>query len=249
MVSDLKYTLKRLQDDNLDSKGNFYECVLTEAIQNMSTDKLKQLGIDILNGTMMCISIFHVRQLWQQHKSKMFEAMETLEKLVKQVVEDHKNGILVKIMPDALVCFFPDKQINHESILTCLCSAYSLRKHLSTYPIILEQETMKIKINISYGPVYRRSLRIQRKFLYDYHGATVEDVMYEGRKAVIETNEVVTICNNDIMKLIDMRSMQQKLHLLQDNLDLLLNDGLMSMRAAKVKKKGMVDVDRTSSIY
>ena len=192
----------------------FYETALTEAISEMSTEMMKKLNIDIINGTMMKITVLQAKHLWKVHKAKMLEAMEKLETMVKTTVEDIHHGLLVNITPYSFVCFFPDRNKQHSSIIKGLQSACSLQMNLLHEGIILnenddhgkkghndhrtnehDEDSIKIQICIAYGPVYKRALHIQRKVLYDYHGAILDDILYKSN--LLTAFENITICNNN----------------------------------------------------
>lgn len=178
-------------------RKDFYETLLTDATNDLSPEMLKKLGIYIIYGTMMKISIVQITRLWKHHRGKMFEVMETLEKVIKEIVEDMQQGLLVKITPDAFICFFPDKP-QHHSILRSLYSACTLQMHMLNNPIYLEDDLVKVQICISYGPIYKRALHIQRKVLYDYYGEVVDDLLYRVNQMNIpKDSPIVTVCNTD----------------------------------------------------
>lgn len=192
------FTDRKIQDDDAINSQNFYENALTEAISELSSEMLKKLGIDIINGTMMKITVLQAKHLWKIHKGKMLEAMETLEGLIKSTVEDTYNGLLVNITPHSFICFFPDKNKQHSSIIKGLQSACSLQMNLlhqaNQEGIKVGEDHLRIQICISYGPVYKRTLHIQRKILYDYHGAVLDDLLYKSNGLTAFEN--ITICNN-----------------------------------------------------
>src|SRR5689334_1617408 len=88
----------------LSAGKNFYDALLTDAINDLSPEMLKKLGIYIIYGTMMKISITQIASLWKRHLGKMFEVVEMLERVIKEIVEDMQHGLLVKIIPDAFIC-------------------------------------------------------------------------------------------------------------------------------------------------
>src|ERR1044071_5498883 len=123
----------------LSPRRDFYDSMLTEAINDLTPEMLKKLGIYVIYGTMMKISILHIATLWKKHRGNMFEVVENLEKVIKDIVEDVHQGLLVKITPDAFICFFPDKPKNH-SILRSLSTACTLNMHMLSNPMRLEND-------------------------------------------------------------------------------------------------------------
>lgn len=181
---------ENVQDDVRGQNG-FYEYALTEAMQNMTPEQLKKMGIDIMHGTMIGIKILESRHLWQKHKSRMLEAVEMLENMIQETIEIAHGGSLVKIVSDSFLCFFPDKK-KRFSMSRAIHACSALHANLFQHPILFdrhppddknestynsEPDRLRIRICISHGPVYKRTLRIQRKTLYDYHGDAVDDVL------------------------------------------------------------------------
>lgn len=192
-----RHSLTRSLAEEGTARNDFYDTLLTDAINDLSPEMLKKLGIYIIYGTMMRISFADIACMWQRHRGRMFEVVENLEKIIKEIVEDVQHGLLVKITPDAFICFFPDKPKQH-SILRSLLSACTLQMHMMNNPIRLENDLIKVQICISYGPVYKRALHIQRKILYDYYGEVVDDILYRvNHKVIPKESPFVTVCNNN----------------------------------------------------
>jgi hypothetical protein len=199
---------------------SFYESLLTQAIKELPIDRFKKLGIDIIYGTMMKISVLNVRQLWTEYRSKMLETMECLEMKVKNVVENDHQGILVKINPDSFVCFFPQKQreAEYSSMTRCIAAACTLHSdHVEIHNTDNDNnndnsvpiDDVKIHICISYGKVYRKALHLQKKILHDYLGV-VDDVLFKGNNLHFHSSDnneqecepldkIVIICQNNAM--------------------------------------------------
>lgn len=192
---------KEYIQDDLGNKDLIFDTLLTEAIHDLSAEMMKKLGIDIIKGTMMKVTILQVKLMWEKYKWKMLEATEKLELLVKSIVEDAQDGILVKITPESLLCFFPDKQRGMPtSISRSICAANGIYMHLLNDPIRLEDEVLRTSVCLSYGPVYKRALHIQKKILYDYHGSIVDDVLYKCKHLEKpQRDHAITICGNDTM--------------------------------------------------
>src|SRR5689334_20887050 len=118
------------QGEIRDKESEFFETILTEAIHDLSSEMLKKLGIEIIQGTMMSVSIKNVEYLWKKFKSKMLEAVESFETVIRHVVEKTQNGIIVKITPESVICFFADKAKNHQSIRKSLSAASQIQVRL-----------------------------------------------------------------------------------------------------------------------
>jgi len=205
----MMYIHNDVQGEIRDKETDFFETVLTEAIHDLSAEMLKKLGIEIIRGTMMSVSIVNVEYLWKKYKSKMLEAVETFETVIRDVVERAQNGIVVKITPESVVCFFPDKHQNHQSIRKSLSAAGQIQMRLVESPIMLDNEMLKTRLCISYGPVYKRALHIQKKTLYDYHGDIVEDVLCKEKCLwAQDSSSFITVCNNNPKILELLRELQ-----------------------------------------
>jgi hypothetical protein len=154
--------------------------VFTTALKELTPETMKRLNIDKVMGTMMRIAIVDHENLWTTYKGKMIEAVEKLESLIKRIVEA-QQGILVKIVDDSFICFFPDRNRVRSSIHKGVYTGCRLRVELEEHPIHLEDHlnhcTLQIIVFLSYGPTYRRTLHIQRKILHDYYGEVVDNVL------------------------------------------------------------------------
>ena len=151
------------------------------ALKELTPDMMKKLNIDVVKGTMVRIAVVDNDNLWNIYKSKMIMGVEKLESLVKSIIES-QQGILVKIIHDSFICFFPDKSKARSSIFKTVYAACKLRTELEEHPIYLEDDngnscTLQVVIFLSYGTTYKRSLHIQRKLLHDYYGEIVDNVL------------------------------------------------------------------------
>ena len=173
------------------------------ALKELTPDMMKKLNIDVVTGTMVRIAIVNNDSLWDTYKSKMIEAVERLESIVKSTVES-QQGILVKIIHDSFICFFPDRNRVRSSIFRSIYSACKLRSELEDNPIYLDDgypscecpdgdqcrnapHTLQIVVFLSYGSAYRRSLHIQRKILHDYYGEIVDNILTAANEHVNST--------------------------------------------------------------
>jgi hypothetical protein len=154
--------------------------IFMAALKELTPDMMKKFNIDLVTGTIVRIAIIDNDAMWTKFKSKMIEAVEKLESLVKRIVES-QNGILVKIINDSFICFFPDRNKVRSSIFKSIYATCQMRSELEQHPIYLESDKhdgiLQIVIFLSYGSTYRRTHYIQRKILYDYYGEIMDNIL------------------------------------------------------------------------
>jgi hypothetical protein len=183
VLEDLKCTSSPMEAEiGIEQKTSDF----TKAIMDMEKNNpelLRLLGIKQQWGTVMRISIANVQDLWSQYNREMFKVQEELEKLVKLHVEDQGNGIIVKVTEDhSIICFFVDgkdksTKAGKQSMLNCMQACYMIEYALKNEPIMLKENVpLRLHIYMCHGAAYRRTVHIQKKVLYDYHGSLVDQV-------------------------------------------------------------------------
>jgi hypothetical protein len=179
--------------------------VFFEAIKCTSFSDLGKMGIQCEHGTVVRIAIVDHHDLWEKYKGQMLLAHDRLECFIEDILKK-VNGILVKIIQDSFICFFPDKQKGNSSTQSIFIACV-LHNELATNPIVLtckddldhlERERGKkihLQIVLASGPVFKRKLHIQKKVLSDYHGESVDAVL--GYKLPVKQENTFTIIASD----------------------------------------------------
>ena len=173
-----------LFDKDQDAANPVSNGIIGQAISDLAQSEKDKLGIEMLTGSIMMISIEDNVKLWEKYKGQMFSAYEDFENFVTRIIELQK-GIVVKIIGDIIICFFSDRK--RHSLWKSIKAASHLETYLKTNPIVIvndneqmdqNERNIHIKISLSYGRVYRRSLHIQKKRLYDYHGDLFDNMLH-----------------------------------------------------------------------
>lgn len=216
MVLDMEKHLESVVFDNVRNDINVLpnindnnEDVFADAImdvQNNFPERLKPLGVLSQRGTLLKISIDDNDTLWKTYRGKMLEAYDSLGDIIRHFVEVCKNGHVIKLTQESYICFFPEKAKKNstESIFQCINTICKLQMSLITNPVSIDKENIKVHFVMSYGLVFKRSIHLQKKLLYEYHGEMMDSVLNANEEVIILGN--VSLCktsveiDNDIMQ-------------------------------------------------
>lgn len=165
------------------------------AIHDIEHDNaaLSRLGIVKQKGTILVTRIIDGENLWLKHRGDMIPCWRRHESQLQKLVEMERKGIIVKTSANSFVCFFPEKseRLCH-SVTEALTVAYKIQHELNVDdPIHIggSEDSLCVKIAICYGPVYKRSVHVQKRTLADYCGG----VMDEAHKALETSDDDLSI--------------------------------------------------------
>lgn len=118
-----------------------------------------------IKGCVLFTDVENSSKMWENHRDIMGKIIIEHEQRIQKHVEKY-NGWVVKSIGDALMCFFKDKN-------NAKHAANDIQKDLSTNPVIIKTQPLKIRIGICCGNLQKRHIVIQGKTLIDFMGPTV----------------------------------------------------------------------------
>jgi len=107
-------------------------------------------------------------KMWKMHESGMFNALKEHENRITRIIKQY-SGIIIKTIGDSYMLGFEGKDCLFNSIKF----AYDIQSDLSKNPIKVKNKTLKIRLGIHKGPLYKKNVLIQGKKLMDFFGNTV----------------------------------------------------------------------------
>jgi len=128
-------------------------------------------GLDKLQKKDQAILFTDVKsssKLWRLHEDGMFEALKEHEKRMEKLVPE-LGGEIIKTIGDSYMLGWDGKDSLYNAILT----GVKIQQDLNENPIKIKGKPLTIRMGISWGPLYKKKVKIQDKQLWDYFGNTV----------------------------------------------------------------------------
>ena len=121
-------------------------------------------GLDKLQTNDQAILFTDVKsssKLWRLHEDGMFDALKEHEKRMEKIVPE-LGGEIIKTIGDG-----------KESLYNAIVTGVKIQEDLAKNPIKIKGKPLTIRMGISWGPLYKKKVKIQNKQLWDYFGNTV----------------------------------------------------------------------------
>jgi hypothetical protein len=107
-------------------------------------------------------------KLWKLHEMGMFNALKEHEDRISTIIKKY-GGEIIKTIGDSYMLGFDGK----DSLLDSIKFAHEIQLDLRKKPIKIKGKSLKIRLGIHKGPLYKKKVMIQGKKLIDYFGNTV----------------------------------------------------------------------------
>lgn len=131
---------------------------------NILNEKI-YINKDTINKSILFTDIIKSAEKWKDSKNDMMLALEEQSIRFDFFCKKH-NGFIIKTIGDAYMVSF-------DTIKDSIEFAINIQKDLKENPIKVKNNNIKIRIGISYGPVYDTIVQVQNKSLIDFLGYTV----------------------------------------------------------------------------
>jgi len=128
-------------------------------------------GLDKLQQKDQAILFTDVKQsskLWRIHEDGMFKALKEHEERMEKFTPE-LGGEIIKTIGDSYMLGWDGKDSLYKAILT----GVKIQEDLAKNPIKIKGKPLTIRMGISWGPLYKKKVKIQNKELWDYFGNTV----------------------------------------------------------------------------
>jgi class 3 adenylate cyclase len=145
----------------LKGKNNILSFDLFESVSNL--DKLQQK-----NQAILFTDVKSSSKLWRLHEDGMFEALKEHEKRMEKYTPEN-GGEIIKTIGDSYMLGWEGEDSLYNAILT----GVNIQENLAKNPIKIKGKPLTVRMGISWGPLYKKKVKIQNKQLWDYFGNTV----------------------------------------------------------------------------
>lgn len=128
-------------------------------------------GLDKLQTKDQAILFTDVKsssKLWKLHEDGMLDALEEHEMRMEKLVPE-LGGEIIKTIGDSYMLGWDGK----ESLYNAIVTGVKIQEDLAKNPIKIKGKPLTIRMGISWGPLYKKKVKIQNKQLWDYFGNTV----------------------------------------------------------------------------
>ena len=120
-------------------------------------------GLDKLQTNDQAILFTDVKsssKLWRLHEDGMFDALKEHEKRMEKIVPE-LGGEIIKTIGDSYMLGWDGK----ESLYNAIVTGVKIQEDLAKNPIKIKGKPLTIRMGISWGPLYKKKVKIQNKLI------------------------------------------------------------------------------------